>query len=139
VIIYDGERTTMQDVEIPDEMIGIDVPLKRLAEEAGGAIMRNVVALGAACEVAEFPIENLDSALEKRFADKGQKLVDNNKEAARAGQSYVDEEYDHEFDYDLRLLTRTTSSSTATRPSGWAPSRRAAASTPATRSRPRPT
>jgi len=102
VIIYDGERTTMQDVEIPDEMIGIDVPLKRLAEEAGGAIMRNVVALGAACEVAEFPIENLDSALEKRFADKGQKLVDNNKEAARAGQSYVDEEYDHEFDYDLR-------------------------------------
>jgi 2-oxoglutarate ferredoxin oxidoreductase subunit alpha len=101
VIIYDGERTTMQDVEIPDEMVGIDVPLKRLAEEAGGAIMRNVVALGAACEVAEFPIENLDSALEKRFKDKGQKLVDNNKEAARAGQSYVAEEFDHEFDYDL--------------------------------------
>src|SRR6056297_1850014 len=101
VIIYDGERTTMQDVAIPDEMIGIDVPLKRLAEEAGGAIMRNVVALGAACEVAAFPIENLDSALEKRFKDKGQKLVDNNKEAARAGQSYVAEEYDHEFDYDL--------------------------------------
>ncbi|MFC6753564.1 2-oxoacid:acceptor oxidoreductase subunit alpha [Halorubrum tibetense] len=101
VIIYDGERTTMQNVEIPGEMVGIDVPLKRLAEEAGGAIMRNVVALGAACEVAEFPIENLDSALEKRFGDKGQKLVDNNKEAARAGQSYVAEEYDHEFDYDL--------------------------------------
>ncbi|MFD1569858.1 2-oxoacid:acceptor oxidoreductase subunit alpha [Halorubrum laminariae] len=101
VIIYDGERTTMQDVEIPDGMIGIDVPLKRLAEEAGGAIMRNVVALGAACEVADFPIENLDSALEKRFKDKGQKLVDNNKEAARAGRSYVAEEFDHEFDYDL--------------------------------------
>ena len=101
MIVYDGARTTMQNVEIPGEMVGIDVPLKRLAEEAGGAIMRNVVALGAACEVAEFPIENLDSALEKRFGDKGQKLVDNNKEAARAGQSYVAEEYDHEFDYDL--------------------------------------
>ena len=101
VIIYDGERTTMQDVEIPEGMIGVDVPLKRLAEEAGGAIMRNVVALGAACEVAEFPIENLDSALKKRFGDKGQKLVDNNKEAARAGRSYVAEEYDHEFDYSL--------------------------------------
>ena len=101
VIIYDGERTTMQDVEIPEGMIGVDVPLKRLAEEAGGAIMRNVVALGAACEVAEFPIENLDSGLKKRFGDKGQKLVDNNKEAARAGRSYVAEEYDHEFDYSL--------------------------------------
>ena len=101
VVIYDGERTTMQNVEIPGEMTGIDVPLKRLAEEAGGAIMRNVVALGAACAVADFPIENLDSALQKRFGDKGQKLVDNNKEAARAGRAYVDEEYNHEFPYEL--------------------------------------
>ncbi|MFC5366929.1 2-oxoacid:acceptor oxidoreductase subunit alpha [Salinirubrum litoreum] len=101
VIIYDGERSTMADVEIPEGMIGLDVPLKRLAEEAGGAIMRNVVALGAACEVTDFPIENLDSALQKRFGNKGQQLVENNKEAARSGQDYVAEEYDHEFDYDL--------------------------------------
>ncbi|SFF96816.1 2-oxoglutarate ferredoxin oxidoreductase subunit alpha [Halopelagius inordinatus] len=101
VIIYDGERTTMENIEIPEGMIGLDVPLKRLAEEAGGAIMRNVVALGAACEVSNFPIENLDSALEKRFGSKGQSLVDNNKEAARSGQDYVEENYDHEFDYDL--------------------------------------
>ncbi|MGM0604992.1 MAG: 2-oxoacid:acceptor oxidoreductase subunit alpha [Halobacteriota archaeon] len=101
VIIYDGERTTMADVEIPEGMIGLDVPLKSLAEDAGGAIMRNVVALGAACAVSEFPIENLDSALQKRFGDKGQKLVDNNKEAARLGRDFVGEEYDHEFDYEL--------------------------------------
>jgi len=101
VIIYDGERTTMQNATIPEEMVGLDVPLKRLAEEAGGAIMRNVVALGAACAVAEFPIENLDSALEKRFGSKGQKLVDNNKVAARAGRDYVTDNYDHDFEYDL--------------------------------------
>ncbi|WP_267163936.1 2-oxoacid:acceptor oxidoreductase subunit alpha [Halovenus salina] len=101
VIIYDGERTTMQDVEIPDGMIGLDVPLKSLAEDAGGAIMRNVVALGVACEVANFPIENLDSALEKRFADKGQAMVENNCEAARLGQEYAAEEYDHDYDYDI--------------------------------------
>ncbi|MFB6160585.1 MAG: 2-oxoacid:acceptor oxidoreductase subunit alpha [Haloferacaceae archaeon] len=101
VIIYDGERTSMQDVAIPDGMVGLSVPLKRLAEEAGGAIMRNVVALGAACAVAGFSIENLDSALEKRFGDKGTSIVENNKEAARAGRDYVEAEYDHEFDYDL--------------------------------------
>jgi 2-oxoglutarate ferredoxin oxidoreductase subunit alpha len=101
VIIYDGERTTMQDVEIPDEMIGLDVPLKSLAEDAGGAIMRNVVALGVACEVADFPIENLDSALEKRFSDKGQSIVENNCKAARLGQEYAAEEYDHDYGYDL--------------------------------------
>ena len=101
VIVYDGERTTMQNAEIPDGMVGLDVPLKGLAEEAGGAIMRNVVALGAACAVADFPIENLDSALEKRFADKGTKLVENNKQAARAGRQYVHDEYDHDFPYSL--------------------------------------
>jgi 2-oxoglutarate ferredoxin oxidoreductase subunit alpha len=101
VIIYDGERTTMEDVEIPDEMVGLDVPLQRLAEEAGGAIMRNVVALGAACAVADFPIENLDSALQKRFGDKGSSIVENNKEAARKGRKFVNEEFGHDFDYDL--------------------------------------
>jgi 2-oxoglutarate ferredoxin oxidoreductase subunit alpha len=101
VIIYDGERTSMKDVEIPEGMIGLDVPLKNLAEEAGGAIMRNVVALGAACEVSNFPIENLDASLEKRFSDKGTAIVKNNKESARLGQEYVQENFDHEFDYDL--------------------------------------
>ena len=93
IIIYDGERTTMENVTIPEEMVGVDVPLKRLAEDAGGAIMRNVVALGAACAVTKFPIENLDSALEKRFSSKGTVLVENNQEAARAGQAYVEKEY----------------------------------------------
>ncbi len=101
VIIYDGERTTMQDVEIPEGMIGLSVPLKRLAEDAGGAIMRNVVALGAACEVANFPIENLDESLEKRFGDKGTAIVENNQQAARMGQEYVAEETDAEFEYEL--------------------------------------
>jgi len=101
VIIYDGERTTMQDVEIPEGMIGLNVPLKRLAEEAGGAIMRNVVALGVACEVANFPIENLDESLQKRFGDKGTAIVENNKKAARAGQEYVAGEFDRTFEYNL--------------------------------------
>jgi 2-oxoglutarate ferredoxin oxidoreductase subunit alpha len=101
VIIYDGERTTMQDVEIPEGMIGLDVPLKSLAEDAGGAIMRNIVALGAACEVSDFPIENLDESLEKRFKDKGTAIVENNQKAARLGQEYVAEEYGHDFEYEL--------------------------------------
>ncbi|MEF8775170.1 MAG: 2-oxoacid:acceptor oxidoreductase subunit alpha [Haloarculaceae archaeon] len=101
VIIYDSERTTMQDVEVPDGMVGLEVPLKRLAEEAGGSIMANVVALGAACTVTNFPIENLDESLEKRFGDKGQAIVENNKAAARLGQEYVSEETDYDFDYEL--------------------------------------
>ncbi|MBZ6496615.1 2-oxoacid:acceptor oxidoreductase subunit alpha [Natrinema longum] len=91
-IIYDGERSW--EAEIPDEMTAVDVPLKSLAEEAGGAIMRNIVALGAACEITGFDVEYLDEALEKRFGGKGSKIVENNKAAARAGQEYVQENYD---------------------------------------------
>jgi 2-oxoglutarate ferredoxin oxidoreductase subunit alpha len=102
VIIYDGERTMMEDFEAPEGMIDMPVPLKRLAEDAGGAIMQNIVALGAACEVAEFPIENLDEALGKRFGDKGQSIIDNNQQAARLGEEYVQDEYDRDdFGYDI--------------------------------------
>jgi len=101
VIIYDGERSTMEDLEVPERTIGLDVPLKRLAEDAGGAIMRNVVALGAACAVADFPIGNLDEALEKRFGDKGEAIVENNKTAARMGQEFVDENVEGETEYAL--------------------------------------
>jgi 2-oxoglutarate/2-oxoacid ferredoxin oxidoreductase subunit alpha len=102
IIIYDGERTMMEDFEAPEGMIDLPVPLKSLAEDAGGAIMQNIVALGAACEVANFPIENLDEALEKRFGNKGQSIVENNKKAARLGEEHVQEEYDRDdFGYDV--------------------------------------
>jgi len=101
VIIYDGERTMMSDFEAPGDMTGLDVPLKRLAEEAGGAIMRNIVALGAACEVTGFDIAFLDESLEKRFGGKGQAIVDNNKKAARLGAEYVREEFDTTTAYDI--------------------------------------
>lgn len=99
-IIYDGERSW--EAEIPEEMNAVDVPLKSLAEDAGGAIMRNIVALGAACEITGFNVEYLDEALEKRFGGKGSKIVENNKAAARAGQEYVQEHYDLDhLGYDL--------------------------------------
>ncbi|PSP68960.1 2-oxoacid:acceptor oxidoreductase subunit alpha [Halobacteriales archaeon QS_1_69_70] len=101
VIIFDGERTMMSDFEAPGDMTGLDVPLKRLAEEAGGAIMRNIVALGAACEVTGFDIAYLDESLEKRFGGKGQAIVDNNQAAARLGAEYVREEVEVTTDYDV--------------------------------------
>ncbi len=99
-IIYDGERSW--EADIPEEMTAVDVPLKSLAEEAGGAIMRNVVALGAACAITGFDVEYLDESLEKRFGGKGSKIVENNKEAARLGRDYVHENYDLDhLGYDL--------------------------------------
>jgi len=105
VVIYDGERTSMSDFEPPEGVIGLPVPLQALAEEAGGAIMRNVVALGAVTAVADFPVENLGESLEKQFGDKGEKIVQNNKDAARLGREYVEDEYLDEYDFDYSLET----------------------------------
>ncbi len=101
IIIFDGERSMMEDFESPGEMTDLSVPLKRLAEDAGGAIMRNVVALGAACAVADFDIAYLDESLENRFGGKGEAIIENNKEAARLGANYVHEEYDLTTPYNL--------------------------------------
>jgi 2-oxoglutarate ferredoxin oxidoreductase subunit alpha len=101
VIIYDGERTTMEDLEAPGDATAISVPLKRLAEEAGGAIMRNVVALGATCQVVGFPVEYLDESLEKRFGDKGEAIVEGNRTAARLGRDYVQDEVELADEYDV--------------------------------------
>ncbi len=99
-VIYDGERSW--EAEIPENVTAVDVPLKSIAEDAGGAIMRNIVALGAACEITNFDVEYLDESLEKRFGGKGSKIVENNKKAARLGQEYVQENYDFEdLEYDL--------------------------------------
>ncbi|MFB6137566.1 MAG: 2-oxoacid:acceptor oxidoreductase subunit alpha [Halobacteriaceae archaeon] len=100
VVVFDADRTDAE--EVPEGVTPLDVPLKDLAEEAGGAIMRNVVALGAVCEAVNFPIENLDESLEKRFGDKGSAIVENNRQAARAGAEYVREEYaDVDVPYDV--------------------------------------
>ncbi len=93
IIIYDNKRTEFDDFTPPEGVTALPVPLKELAEEAGGAIMRNVVALGAVCEACAFPIENLDEALEKNFGSKGEAIVENNRDAARKGANYVAEEH----------------------------------------------
>lgn len=102
IIIYDGERSMMSNFEPPSNMISLNVPLQRLAEETGSAIMRNIVALGSSCAATNFPLTNLDAALEKQFSRKGSSIVENNKKAALLGYNYVLEQYDNIiFQYTL--------------------------------------
>ena len=98
-VIYDGERSW--EASIPEGVTGVDVPLQSLAEKAGGKIMRNVVALGAAAAICDFELEYLDESLEKRFGAKGSAIVENNCEAARLGRDHVAEHYDLGLGYEL--------------------------------------
>ncbi len=74
------------------------VGFRRLAEEAGGRIMANTVAAGAALGTLGAPDELVESVIKDQFRDKSQTVRDNNLEAARMGRNAV-----AEIRFDWRL------------------------------------
>lgn len=65
------------------------VPLTKVAEENGSAIMRNMVAVGATAEVLGLTPETFLSVLNDRFLRKGEQVVQNNMNALKAGAQYI--------------------------------------------------
>jgi len=88
-IIYDGEKVHLDKQNLKRQDVNLyPVPLLRLAEEAGGKIMRNTVALGASVALTDYDFNILANTLAEIFKRKGDKVINNNISAARAG-------YDH--------------------------------------------
>ena len=75
----------------PDGVRLFPVPLTKIAEECGSAIMKNMVSLGASACVLGLPVDIFTEVLEERFLRKGQKVVDQNMEAIRRGFEYIKE------------------------------------------------
>ena len=83
VIIYDRDKAGRK---APAGEKYLPVPLERIAVEKGGdARMANSVASGAALAVLGFPLDPLLDLLAETFGSKGEKVVEANKECARAG------------------------------------------------------
>lgn len=92
VIVYDGEETE----GVKDNSHVLSVPLERLAEEkAGGKLMINTVALGAALSLVRYDLSMLEKVLKDRFG-RG-KVAEQNVAAARAGYEYVQSEHKGDF------------------------------------------
>lgn len=77
---------------------GIDVrlcpvPLGDLANKAGGAIMKNVVSIGAAAGLMGLDPGVFDSVIRDTFAKKGEKVVAANQKAVREGFAYAQEHF----------------------------------------------
>ncbi len=62
-----------------------NIPITRLAEEAGGRIMANTAAAGAVLSLCGAPFEPLKEVLSERFANAGAKVLENNLKAAESG------------------------------------------------------
>ncbi len=85
-IIYDAEQTKTQ----ARGEIYFNVPFNRLALDAtGNKLMANTAAIGAAAGLINYDFDLLAGVLAKEFAPHGEKTVNDNITAAKAGYDYV--------------------------------------------------
>jgi len=96
-IVFDGEEKGFSC----EGVNCFSVPLKRLAEEAGNAVMANTVATAATWGLLGGQIDVLFGLLEKTFSDKGDKVVADNRNAARAGYEHAKEKRARRFAFSL--------------------------------------
>jgi 2-oxoglutarate ferredoxin oxidoreductase subunit alpha len=85
VVLYDGEQ--ISDVGSDGRLL--PVPLVRLAEQSGGRIVANSVALGAIAGVMDYDVDILAGTLTAFFGGDG--MGERNARAARAGYGYARE------------------------------------------------
>lgn len=87
VLVYDAAFAV--DVGDRTDLMLCPLPLGRIAKELGSAIMKNVVALGAAAGLLGMGERSLGALIEERFGSKGTKVVDENLAAVQRGYDYV--------------------------------------------------
>ena len=69
-----------------------EIPFSEIAKkEAGGALAKNTVVMGAISGLLGMPIEPFEELIHKKFDRKGEKVVGNNLSGLRLGRAYVEE------------------------------------------------
>ena len=107
-VIYDGDfvKITQADFENPTIRL-YSVPLYKIANENGGKIMRNTVALGATMALVDFDMELFNKVISDNFGiKKGTAIVDANIKAAKAGYDYIKNNYPDDFKFKLEKMNR---------------------------------
>jgi len=84
IIIHDGLV-----IEKNIKASSLNIPLKKLASNSGNELSKNTVAIGAAAFLAQLNLEKINEQIKKIFGDKGKKIVDINKKAAKYGYEHA--------------------------------------------------
>ena len=101
-IIYDGEKMPIVKESIRSDVKLYSVPLFTVANEAGGQIMRNTVAIGATMALLNFDMATFEKVIGDNFKKKGDDVINANIKAARAGYDYVKKNYKDGFSHELK-------------------------------------
>lgn len=94
VLIYDSSR--IKSPSIPEDKPGVSqcpVPVTDMAKEVGSAIMKNMVACGVSAAIVGLKPDIFDTLIQDRFGKKGEKIVESNKTAIKAGYDYAMEHF----------------------------------------------
>ncbi len=99
LVIFDHEK--IPEIVPSGDLWGI--PLERLAQErAGGKLMANSVAIGAAAGVVDFDFSLLEPVIRESFAARNAEVVEGNVRAASAGYDYARQNYPQGYQYRVR-------------------------------------
>ena len=105
VIIFDQDQTKIDDPDIN----ALPIPLSGIASEtAKNKLMTNTVAVGAAIGLTGYSFDPLAAVLRKEFAKGGEKIVDDNIIAARAGFDFTLKHRKGKFDQQLKPVASAT-------------------------------
>lgn len=100
VVLCDASE--IKSPKLKKGMILIDVPMKKIAVETGGDIMRNTVAMGATMAVLDLPIKILEDVTKELFKDKPA-VIESNLKAMDMGYKHVKDNYPKfKFKHELK-------------------------------------
>ncbi|MEM4554523.1 MAG: 2-oxoacid:acceptor oxidoreductase subunit alpha [Candidatus Anstonellaceae archaeon] len=106
-IIYDSNKVKdAQQIAGRTDIHLIGMPLTQMAASAGGEIMFNSVALGAAMGLMQMDFEIIRTMMQKIWARKGQKVVEANIAAALAGHQASKSALPHPFKVRIEFIKR---------------------------------
>lgn len=94
VLIYDSSR--IKSPRIPADKPGVHlcpVPVTQMAKEVGSSIMKNMVACGVSAAIVGLKPDIFDTLIQDRFGKKGEKVVQSNRTAIKAGFDYAQKHY----------------------------------------------
>ncbi len=104
IVIYDQDKIT--NIRAQEGVIFLPISLTELAKQAGGEVMRNVVALGATLAVLSQPRNIADQVIKETFKGKGEQVVKNNLQALADGYKEAKKIFHEDFMCQLPLVKK---------------------------------
>lgn len=100
-IIYDSSEV-IEPKEINDNIRLYPIPFNNIIKEIGAqGIMKNNVALGASIALIDYDFGIVEEVIRDNFKRKGDKVINENTKAARAGYDYIKNNFKNDFEYRL--------------------------------------